>query len=201
VINPLSANTFLSLALLSIVLILYSPFNYAKDIIKGLEVLHSPTFDLDFEQKDPLDNWEISGDHDTRIIETKMHYEGKQALYLSTENSINKFPQSILSQTLYTSFERDYISFSGFVRYKNSNNKGTFNVFLTTYDENNQEAISKYIEFKLMDNTHWQEFNVTLPISQEVSYVNIGGVLNGQGAVWLDDLMISFPKTYKENQL
>lgn len=200
-IKPYSINTFFTLTLLSIILILYSPFNEAKDIIKGLEVLHSPAFDMDFEHKDPLENWEISGDHDKRITETKMHYEGKQALYLSTKNSLNKFPQSILSQTLHTSFERDFISFSGFIRYEKANINGTFNVFLTTYDENHEQANSKYIEYKFIDNTDWQEFNITLPISHEVSYVNIGGVLNGQGNVWIDDLLISFPKTHKENQL
>jgi hypothetical protein len=50
-----------------------------------------------------------------------------------------------------------------------------------------------------MSTTDWQAFEITLPISHEVSYVNIGGVLNGLGRVWLDDLMISFPRTHKDN--
>ncbi len=170
-----------------------------KDIIVTQEVLHSPDFDMDFEHKEPLVNWSITGDHEKQIIDTQTFLEGKQSLYLSTENSLKKFPRSILSQTLYTSFERNYISLSGFIRYKNTSDEGRFNVFLTTYDENNEKAISKYIDYKLRNSTDWQAFKITLPISQEVSYVNIGAVLSGRGKAWLDDLIISFPKTHKNN--
>jgi len=170
-----------------------------KDVITKQEVLHSPDFDMDFEHKDPLLNWTITGGHEKQVIDTQTFFEGKQSLYLSTENSLKKFPQTILSQTLYTSFERNYISLSGFIRYKNTNDEGRFNVFLTTYEENSEEAISKYIEYKFRSTTDWQSFKITLPISQEISYVNIGAVLNGRGKAWLDDLTISFPKTHKGN--
>jgi hypothetical protein len=64
------------------------------------------------------------------MLDREIYFEGKQSLYLSTEDSLKKFPQSILSQTLYTSFERDYISLSGFIRYTKTNDAGTFNIFL-----------------------------------------------------------------------
>jgi hypothetical protein len=161
--------------------------------------LRSADFDMDFEHEDPLVNWIITGDHENKIIDTQIFIEGKQSLHLSTENSLKKFPQSILSQTLYTSFERNFISLSGFIRYKNINVEGRFNIFLTTYDENNEKSISKYIEHKFRSTTDWYKFEITLPISQEISYVNIGAVLNGRGKAWLDDLTISFPKNHKNN--
>jgi len=199
VINPLVVSTGLRRILLSLTLILFSSVVYSEDDIARLEVLHSSYFDMDFEHEDPLENWSIVGDQEKQLIDTVTYYEGKQSLHLSTESSLKSAPQSILSQTLNTSFERDYISLSGFIRYKNINDGGTFNVFLTTYDENNEKSISKYIEYKFKGSTDWQEFNITLPISQEVSYVNIGGILNGHGKVWLDDFIISFPKTHKDN--
>jgi len=199
VIHSVVIITGLSRILLPLSLLVFSSGGYSQDDIARLEALHSPHFDMDFEHKNPLENWSIVGDQEKKLTDTSTYYEGKQSLHLSTEGSLNSAPQSVLSQTLHTSFERDYISLSGFIRYKNVNNEGTFNVFLTTYDEDDEEAISKYIEYKFKGSTDWQEFNITLPISQEVSYVNIGGILKGRGKVWLDDFIISFPKTYNEN--
>jgi len=202
VIKPLSNIADLGLILIPLTIISFSSTTSAEHKLANIEALPSQSlgldFDMDFEHKNPLDNWSIAGDHGKDIIDTQTYCEGKQSLHLSTVNSLKKFPQSILSQTLYTGFERDYISLSGFIRYTKINDAGRFNVFLTTFDENNEKAISKYIEYKFMSTTDWQAFKITLPISQEVSYVNIGAVLNGQGRVWLDDFLISFPKSHKE---
>lgn len=200
IVSKQATTVTLASILICCTLIFSSSASNAVDDIARLEVLHSPSFDMDFEHKDPLDNWSIIGDHSNTVIDTQTFFEGKQALLLSTEHSTVAFPQSTLSQTLYTSFERDFISLSGYVRFENMSNKGTFNIFLATYDENNQHAASKYIEYKVSSNSDWHEFSVTLPISQEVSYVNLGGVLEGHGKVWLDDLTISFPQTHSRSQ-
>lgn len=193
------ADLLTSVPALAVIMFAMSAQLNAEGYVPSVEALYAPDFNLNFEHLDPLRHWTIIGDHEIKTIDSQVFYEGKQSLYLSTESSSNTYPQSTLSQTLFTEFERDFISLSGFIRYEKIEKKGTFNVFLTTYDENHQNPISKYIEYKIIDNIDWQPFKITLPISSEVSYVNIGGIIEGRGKVWLDDFTISFPKTHSSN--
>jgi hypothetical protein len=78
--------------------------------------------------------------------------------------------------------------------YQTIDSSSSFRIFLATYDENNKKnAISKYVEYKLSSISEWQKFEIMLPISHEVSYVNIGGVLTGKGLALVDEMNISFP--------
>jgi hypothetical protein len=146
-----------------------------------------------------LDYWSIEGDYSPIVIEDEYPFEGEQSLRISTLASTKKSPQAVFSQMINSSFERQYISLCGYIKYQTLDKSSSFRMFLATYDENSEnKSITKYGEYQLSTSSEWQMFEITLPISHEVVHLNIGGVLTGKGLAIVDELSLSFP-TCKNN--
>jgi len=171
----------------------------------SVEKLYQDDFNFGFESEstnNTVDKWLIQGDHHPLILDKTDKTEGQYSLHLTTRDSELTTPISYFSQTIYTKFDRNFITFSCYINYQPLQDSSSFQLHLITYEDdhfNNDEldyhGVTQYISHKIVQpELKWQKVELTIPIQQEVVYVTFGGILSGKAELRVDDVNISFEK-------
>lgn len=151
----------------------------------------TPTaFNLDFEEKNENNNLpkqvEVWGTYAAEI-DTKTVYSGKQSLKISSVSGTTKYGAFTIK--IPAQFKGKTIRVEGFI--KTENVSGDAGLFLRL---NRDKAVLKYHDESYLKHqgTHdWKAFTIRQEYLSETNAIYVGGILNGEGTVWFDQLKVT----------
>lgn len=151
----------------------------------------TPTaFNLDFEEKNENNNLpkqvEVWGKYNAEI-DTKTVYSGKHSLMISSTSATTKYGAFTIK--IPARFKGKTIRVEGFI--KTENVSGDAGLFLRL---NRDKAVLKYHDESYLKHqgTHdWKAFTIRQEYLPETNAIYVGGILNGEGTVWFDQLKVN----------
>lgn len=151
----------------------------------------TPTaFNLDFEEKNENNNLpkqvEVWGKYNAEI-DTKTVYSGKHSLMISSTSATTKYGAFTIK--IPARFKGKTIRVEGFI--KTEDVSGDTGLFLRL---NRDKAVLKYHDESYLKHqgTHdWKAFTIRQEYLPETNAIYVGGILNGEGTVWFDQLKVT----------
>lgn len=115
---------------------------------------------------------------------------GKRSLMLSS-NSKRKSPFGAVKIQIPTKFKGKVIELRGFLKTKNVSAAGFAGLHLGTEDKNGESIDKSNLRLEEVYGTNdWKEYSIRLPLTEYAHWINVGGILVGDGQMWIDNLRL-----------
>jgi hypothetical protein len=160
------------------------------------QYLHAQELNLDMEEVDAYGKpmkWKLGHDTEKPIVyrllaDSVIKHSGRYSvkLFSNSAETASCFMQIALHTT------GTNVILKGFLKTENVQN-GSANLFMGLIGDS---VLLQYDKMKqkgsVLTGTHdWQEFEISLPNSEQVNKINMGVFLTGTGTVWIDDLSLA----------
>jgi C-terminal processing protease CtpA/Prc len=160
------------------------------------QTISQPT-NLGFEQVDvrsgrPL-SWQMSdGDGSYQALaDSLVHHEGHYSLRLAAVSSSHSAKSyGIAAQQLPVTFRGKTLKLSAYLK-TDKVAQGYAGLLLRVDGTQGRLAIDNMSKQPVRGTTDWQQYAVTVPLTNEAQSIYFGGVLLGKGTLWLDRLVLT----------
>lgn len=143
--------------------------------------------------------WRLGRDPEKPLVyrllaDSKIKHGGEYSLKIFSNSSRAKFGSCYIQIPLQLTGKT--VTFKGFLK-SDSITNGFGAIFLTlSNDSIPVEYENLQDKGMALTGTHnWKEFSITLPLSEQITKISFGGLLVGQGTLWVDDLTLSVDDT------
>jgi hypothetical protein len=122
------------------------------------------------------------------MADPDIKHTGRYSLKITTNSNRAEFGSCFMQIPL--ELKGKSVTLKGFVKTENA---GYGSLFLVLCDDSGmtiRSDIMKNSGKALTGTNDWKELSITLPNSDDVKKINFGGLLSGQGTVWIDDLTL-----------
>ena len=123
-------------------------------------------------------------------LDNKVTKHGKHSLMLFS-NANRKSPLGAVKIQIPAKFKGKIIELRGFLKTKNVSAAGFAGLYLGTEDKNGELIGENDLRLEEVYGTHdWKEYTIRLPLTDYTYWINVGGVLVGDGQIWIDNLRL-----------
>jgi C-terminal processing protease CtpA/Prc len=125
------------------------------------------------------------------VADSLTRHGGRYALRLvSTGQPTEGDEFGVTSQHFPVTFQGKTLKFTGYVKTKDVQN-GYAGLWMRVDGPASTLAFDNMSKRPIKGTTDWQQYTISLPLSDEAQTIYIGGLLPGTGTMWLDDLTLT----------
>ncbi|KAA3633968.1 MAG: peptidase S41 [Bacteroidetes bacterium] len=153
---------------------------------------------LQFEKIDHLtaqpDDWDLSFKYGgaqgyVAKIDSTEFTEGKYSLTMLPNEGENQ-TFGACAYIIPASYEGSTIELRGYLKTKDISFDGLAGLWLRLDGEKGVYGFDNMGDRRILGTNDWKEYSIKLPLEDEVTKIMVGGMMAGQGQIWIDDLRL-----------